>query len=179
MCEGCSTKARDGAIARRQFMRLAAAGAGAGLLAGTPAAASGKARALMLSCMDYRLVDDFVRFMEDKGLHDAYDHVTLAGASLGAISDRFAAWRSTFWSHLDVAIQLHHIEEVIVLDHRDCGAYKLALGEEAVDTPEKETLVHTEMMRTFALAVKQRHPELAVRGWLMALDGTSEEVRLA
>lgn len=179
MCKTCSSGEEDGGLGRRRFLQIAAAGAGLAAAAPQVAAASGKARALMLSCMDYRLVDDFVRFMEGHGMHDAYDHVVLAGASLGAMSDRFAAWRATFWAHLDVAIQLHHIEEVIVLDHRDCGAYKLALGEDAVDTPEKERMAHLDMMQSFAIAVKQRHPDLQVRGWLMALDGTTEAVPLA
>ena len=104
----------------------------------------------MLSCMDYRLVDDFVYFMAQQGLHDGYDHVVLAGASLGVMSEKFAAWHETFWTHLDVAIQLHHVEEVVVLDHRDCGAYRLALGAEAVDTPEKETAAHADTIRRFA-----------------------------
>lgn len=183
MCRNCSSGEEQGAVGRRQFMKLAAVGVGAGLAATTAAPgaarASGKAKALMLSCMDYRLVDDFVRFMDAHDLHDAYDHVVLAGASLGAISDRFAAWHGTFWAHLDVAIQLHQVEEVIVLDHRDCGAYKLALGAEAVDTPEKEMQVHSETMRAFAAAVREKHPTLAVRGWLMALDGSTEEVPLS
>lgn len=34
--------------------------------------------------MDYRLTDDTVAYMEGHGLHDKYDHVVLAGASLGA-----------------------------------------------------------------------------------------------
>lgn len=181
MCDDCKTRHDEAAIGRRQFMRLAAAGAGASvvLAAATPEAqASGKAKALMLSCMDYRLVDDFVYFMAKEGLNDAYDHVVLAGASLGATHEKFAAWHATFWSHLDVAIQLHHVEEVVVLDHRDCGAYKLALGAEAVDTPEKETEAHARTMLAFSQAVREKHPELKVRGYLMALDGSTEEVRL-
>ena len=172
MCDTCKSDDTR-AMGRRAFLRLAAAGAGVAAVA--PAAgAGGKAKALMLSCMDYRLVDDFVYFMAQQGLHDGYDHVVLAGASLGVMSEKFTAWHETFWAHLDVAIQLHHVEEVVVLDHRDCGAYRLALGAEAVDTPEKETAAHADTIRRFAAEVRRRHPDLAVRGYLMALDGSTE-----
>lgn len=132
----------------------------------------------MLSCMDYRLVDDLVTYMEGKHMHDEYDHVVLAGASLGVVSEKFADWHKTFWQHLDVAIKLHHIEEVIVIDHRDCGAYKLALGADAVDTPEKETAAHAKSIQDFARQVSEKHKELKVYGYLMALDGKAEEIKI-
>lgn len=166
-------------LGRRNFVRLATLGGGASLLGivGPGAAmAGGQAKALMLSCMDFRLVDDLVTFMEAQGLHDNYDHVVLAGASLGVVHDTFADWHDTFWQHLVVAKQLHHIAEVIVIDHRDCGAYRLALGEQALDSTEKETQMHQLTITEFALRVKARHPDLAVMGYLMALDGTAEEI---
>lgn len=167
-------------LGRRQLVALGLLGAGAlaaGLAPGA-ALAGGNAKALMLSCMDYRLVDDLIRMMEAQGLHDNYDHVVLAGASLGVVHEKFADWHDTFWQHLDVAKQLHQIEEVIVIDHRDCGAYRLALGEAAVDSAEKETQMHQLAISEFALRVKARHPDLAVKGYLMALDGSAEEIAL-
>lgn len=91
-------------------------------------ALSGHAEALLLSCMDYRLVDETERYMTNRGLRDKYDHVILAGASLGAMTDKYPSWNQTFWDHLDVSIKLHGIKKVIILDHRDCGAYKAILS---------------------------------------------------
>lgn len=166
------------AMARRDFIKLAALGAGAALFMSVApkARAGGHAKALLLSCMDYRLVDDLVVFMNGKGLKDDYDHVVLAGASLGVMSDTFADWHKTFWEHLDVAIKLHHVEEVVVIDHRDCGAYKIALGADAVATPEQETAVHTATLAAFAAEVHGRHPDLKVETFLMSLDGSVEPV---
>lgn len=165
-------------IGRRKFVGLASLGTGlALLLGGVPSLAkAGNAKALMLSCMDYRLIDDAVRFMDSQGLQDNYDHVVLAGASLGVVSDKFAAWHDTFWQHLDLAIQLHHIEEVIALDHRDCGAYKLAVGEEAVATVDKETAAHAQVLADFSRRVKAKHGGLGVQAYLMALDGSVESI---
>jgi carbonic anhydrase len=166
------------AMARRDFIKLAAIGAGAALLMSVApkARAGGHAKALLLSCMDYRLVDDLVAFMNARGLKDDYDHVVLAGASLGVVSDKFADWHDTFWQHLDVAIKLHHVEEVIVIDHRDCGAYRLALGPDAVATPDQETAAHAATLAAFAAEVHARHPDLAVETFLMSLDGKVETV---
>lgn len=165
-------------LGRRDFIKIAAIGAGAALFMSVApkARAGGHAKALLLSCMDYRLVDDLVAFMNAKGLKDNYDHVVLAGASLGVVSDKFADWHDTFWEHLDVAIKLHHVEEVIVIDHRDCGAYKLALGADAVATPDAESAAHAATLAAFAAQVHDRHPDLEVETFLMSLDGKVEAV---
>lgn len=171
-CLGCQA-----GLGRRRFMGLAGGTGLALLLGGFPRIVQGaSAKALMLSCMDYRLIDDTVRFMDSQGLQNNYDHVVLAGASLGVMSDKFAGWGDTFWQHLEIAIQLHHVEEVIAVDHRDCGAYKLALGADAVASPEKETSAHAEILADFSRAVKARHGKLGVQAYLMALDGSVETI---
>lgn len=158
-------------------MRLMSLGAGMSLVSiAAPLRASGKAQAIMLSCMDFRLVDDLVSYMDGHALHDEYDHVVLAGASLGAMHEKFAAWHQVFWDHVGLAVKLHHVEEIMVIDHRDCGAYKLAYGEEAVATPELETATHTRVLAAFKEEAGKRFPELRVRGFLMALDGTVEDI---
>jgi len=171
-CLGCHA-----GLGRRRFMGLAGGTGLALLLGGFPRIArAGNAKALMLSCMDYRLIDDTMRFMDSQGLQNNYDHVVLAGASLGVVSDEFAGWGDTFWRHLEIAIQLHHIEEVIAIDHRDCGAYKLVLGADAVASPEKETSAHAKILADFSREVKARHGKLGVQAYLMALDGSVESI---
>ena len=94
---------------RRNFLKLAALGGSVSLLGSfvpSTAQAAGGTDALLLSCMDYRLVDETERYMSGRGLRDKYDHVILAGAALGAITDKFPAWNQTFWQHLDVAIMV-------------------------------------------------------------------------
>jgi carbonic anhydrase len=173
--------APSGRIDRRRFMGLSIVAAATGLtLAGQPqsTSASGTAKALLLSCMDYRLIDDLVRFMDGQGLQNQYDHVILAGASLGVVSEGFSDWHLTFWQHLDVAIELHHVETVIVIDHRDCGAYRIALGVDPAASPETEYQQHRNVMLDFAMQLRERHPTLGLETYLMALDGSVEPVSL-
>jgi hypothetical protein len=81
---------------------------------------------LLLSCMDPRLLDDTVEFMNHDNLVNRYDHVILAGAALGALGgclDQYAHWRNVFFDHLAAAQKLHDIQDVYILEHRNCGAY--------------------------------------------------------
>jgi carbonic anhydrase len=165
-------------INRRRFLRLTAAAGGAALYSTlgtwTPLHAGGHADALLLSCMDYRLMDEIERYMTKRGLRDKYDHVVLAGAALGAMNDKFPAWGQIFWDHLDVAKKLHNINRVIIIDHRDCGAYKVILGEDFSKDVEKETTVHATQMAKLAQAITQKNPELKVELLLMDLCGEVE-----
>lgn len=175
-----SSKDQSPETTRRSFLRLAALGGGAVLLASTlpahVARAAGQTEALLLSCMDFRLMDDAERYMSGRGLRDKYDHIVLAGAALGAVTDKYPAWNKTFWEHLDIAIKLHNIHKVIVMDHRDCGAYKVILGEDFAKDPPKEKEVHANKLKELAGLIKKQHPKLGVELLLMSLDGKVESI---
>ncbi len=159
---------------RRRAMQAIAIGAGVSLLTTLQpgvARAGGHTEMLLLTCMDFRLVDDVETYMNARGLKDKYDHVILAGASLGALNDRFPAWSEVFWQHLDLAIQLHEVHRVMLLDHRDCGAYKMILGEAAVKDPDTELKAHVKQLYAVRNAILAKHPHMEVEIGLMALDG--------
>lgn len=126
---------------------------------------------LLLTCMDFRLQNETVTYMDRRGLRDKYDHIVLAGASLGVQIDQRPDWGRVFWDHLETALALHHITKVMVLDHLDCGAYKVFLGEAAVKTPEQEFLAHAQRLRLLRSAINQQNPMLEVELGLMGLDG--------
>lgn len=169
----------DQAVDRRRFITRLSLGGGALLLSTVApglARAAGNTEALLLSCMDFRLVDDTERWMATKGLKNKYDHVILAGASLGALNSKFPEWGKTFWGHLDVAIKLHHIKKVMILDHRDCGAYKVILGEDFGKDKQKENDIHARQMKELKARIVKKYPDLGVEMALMALDGKVDEV---
>jgi carbonic anhydrase len=164
------------AASRRGFIRLAALGGAAALFRLPSARAAGGIEAVLLSCMDYRLLDDVAMYMQARGLKDNYDHLILAGASLGALTDQQPAWGETFWEHLGIAIELHHVKRLMVMDHRDCGAYKVLLGTEHLKTRATERVAHAEMLMALRGQAATRHPGLPTELLLMNLDGTVETV---
>jgi hypothetical protein len=166
------------AINRRKFIQRVALGVGVSIL-GLPnvVAAAGQTEVLLLSCMDYRLIDETQRYMLRRGLRNKYDHVILAGASLGALTDKFPSWNKAFWEHLDVALDLHHITKVFLIDHRDCGAYKVILGEDFSKDADKELAIHSQKLTELEKMILSKHPNLIVEKHLMALDGKIETIK--
>ena len=75
-----------------------------------------------------------------------------------------------------MASDLHKIRKVIVLDHRDCGAYKVVLGEDFAKDPAKETAIHATQLRRLRTMIKEKYPALGVELLLMALDGKVQTI---
>jgi len=75
-----------------------------------------------------------------------------------------------------VALKLHNIKKVIVIDHRDCGAYKVILGEDFSKDPVKEKSIHTEKLSALANMIKAKYPTLEIELHLMDLSGNVEKI---
>lgn len=126
---------------------------------------------LLLSCMDLRLLDEIVAYMDGRNLTNRYDHVILAGAALGVVHAAHGHWAKTFWDHLALARELHDVAEVHILEHRECGAYRKLLGLHFANDPDAESQKHAEAAHALESLIRLQHPELTVRSFLMDLEG--------
>ena len=157
---------------RRRFLHLSA---GAGLLAAFPSlafGAEGNYDAMLLTCIDPRFPAPTFKYMQSRNMVGKYSQFTFAGASIGVVAPAFKTWEPAFWDNLATSMQLHHIPTVIAMNHRDCGAAKIAYGEAAVANPEIETATHKAALMEFKKQVAEKQPTLKVELGLMALDGT-------
>jgi len=162
---------------RRAFLSLTGGSvlaASFGMIASGALAASGNYEAMVLSCIDPRFQDLVDKQQAKDGLVGKYSAFTIAGASIAVVAPAFKAWHETFWDNLAASIQLHNIKKVIVVNHRDCGAAKIAYGEKMVSTPEMETATHKAALIEFNKQLKQKHPTLTSQLGLMSIDGTLE-----
>jgi hypothetical protein len=127
-----------------------------------------KADVLLLTCMDFRFFLEIAEIM--KGIK--YDHVILAGAALGAVWPDTPKWHEMFFNHVGLAIRLHQVERVIVLEHRDCGAYGPKecggfglLGRNP--DPDRERQVHAEQAAKLKTKIGSQYPSLGFSDCLL------------
>jgi carbonic anhydrase len=172
-CDCCAGLLKGG-FDRRSFMKL---GGAAGLAAAFPfaaAGAEGNYEAMVLSCIDPRFPEKTLNYMKDRGLLGKYSQFIIAGAAIGVVAPAFKDWQKAFWDNLAASIQLHHINGVIAIDHRDCGAAKIAYGDAKVANPQVETETHRAALMEFRKQVAERQPKLSIQTALMGLDGKVE-----
>ena len=152
------------------------------------------AEALLLTCIDYRFFTLIASKMEELNLTGKYDHFILAGAALGATLDFNADhlpapkppeckcrpllprlhWAQVFIEHVQIALQLHpSITQVVIIEHRECGAYKEFLEPNGypAPTPKKdpERDAHKAQADKLEGIIKRLFPSLTVTKWLASL----------
>ena len=162
---------------RRDFLSLtgrSVLAATFGMVSSGAMAATGHYEAMVLSCIDPRFQDLVDKQQAKDGLLGKYSAFTIAGASIAVVAPAFKEWHKTFWDNLGASIQLHNIKKVIVVNHRDCGAAKIAYGEKKVSTPEAETATHQAALLEFKKQMHAKHPQLGVQLGLMSINGKLE-----
>jgi len=139
---------------------------------------------LLISCMDLRLIDDIVLFMDRDNLTNRYDQFILAGAALGHFADanrdyytedawdHHFGWRESLSDHVRLAMKLHAIQDIYILEHRSCGAYNYFLRNPP-DRNNEESMHHKYAMELSDF-IRTEHPALHVHSFLMDLRGNVE-----
>ena len=159
---------------RRRFLHLTA---GAGLLAAFPSlafGAEGNYEAMLLTCIDPRFPEPTIKYMEGRHMSRQIQPVLLRRRfdrrGRARVQDLGAGVLGQS-RRLDAAAP--H-PEVIAMNHRDCGAAKIAYGEDEVANPKIETETHKAALMEFKKQVGEKQPKLKVELGLMALDGKVE-----
>ncbi len=147
------------------------------LLTAQPAkAGTHKAKALVLSCIDFRFLESEFSFLSLQHLDHQYDWMALAGASLALTGFPHTAEADAFWDQLDLSRQLHQIEKVIILDHQDCGAYASKIDPDLSQDPVREQQVHADYLNRAYWQIQKRHPELAVELYFVNLNAEVQSI---
>jgi len=144
-----------------------------------------KAKALVITCIDFRLIDEAIAYLNNMALLNEYDEMIVAGASLGyntscynvklnispppsplppQYRDLNSATNSTLWTdcvddHINISSVLHSISEIIVIDHLGCGAYNGQFGGTSANPINiyDELKYHVEQLNTFRTTINGKY----------------------
>lgn len=76
----------------------------------------------LVRCMDFRLTKDVHKWMEEKGIMNDCDMISIAGISK-AIADNPDSEESKFiLNQIGLSIKLHNTKTLYIMHHTDCGA---------------------------------------------------------
>ena len=133
-----------------------------------------KFKAMVLSCIDPRFQRLVYNNLKKKKLSGKYSAFTIAGAAVGVTHNKFKQWHKTFYDNLGTSIQLHKIEKLIVFNHKDCGAAKIANGKKEF-SPINEKKIHKESFFKIKKQIKKKFPNLKVELNLISSDNKITE----
>ncbi len=172
-----STSARSN---RRKFFRhLIGMGVMTAALTIDPAIARAEQKvpkALVLSCIDYRILEAERYFLSLQNLGGQYDFTALAGASLALSGMPHQHDAEAFWDQLDISYRLHHIQKVLILDHQDCSVYQYKIDPSLTNNPELELTTHTEYLSRAYWAIRDRYPDLNIELYFVNLNTEVKQI---
>ena len=125
-----------------------------------------KYKAMVLSCMDPRFQTPVYKFLKKKNLSGNYSLFTIAGAAVGVTHVKFKKWHNVFLDNLSTSIKLHEITRLIVINHEDCGAVKIAEGKNNF----KEEQIHKSSFLKLKKIVMKKFPKLKLEFHIMKLS---------
>jgi len=113
--------------------------------------------ALVVHCIDYRLQKYLNDWLDKNPGAGNYDRVAIAGGVL----DIYPVLKQ-----IELAVRIHRIKKVILVNHEDCRAYGSTgtFERHKADLTEAERKVHA------------LHIDLIVEKYYLKLDGTFEQV---
>ena len=128
-----------------------------------------KYKAMVLSCMDPRFQHLVHNYLKKQKLSGKYSAFTIAGAAVGVTHNKFKKWHKTFYDNLATSIKLHKIENLIVINHKDCGAAKIASGKKEFNK-FNEKKIHENSFLKLKKKIKKKFPKLKIELNLISLD---------
>ena len=120
-----------------------------------------KYEAMVLSCIDPRFQKPVHKHLKDKKLTGKFSAFTIAGGSIGVTNNKFKKWHSTFWENLETSINLHKINKLIVINHKDCGAAKIANNNKNFNS-SIENSIHKKSFSKLKKTLKKKFPNIKV-----------------
>lgn len=113
--------------------------------------------ALIISCIDFRFQRYLQKWLQKNFADKTYDYVGYAGGSKDLL---------TIIKQLDISVRLHHINQVVLIHHEDCGAY----GKES--THEN----HVKDLKKAKQTMSALYPHLQIDSYYLHLDGEFEKI---
>ncbi|MBI2017891.1 hypothetical protein HYS92_02465 [Candidatus Daviesbacteria bacterium] len=107
---------------------------------------------IIVTCIDFRFQKTINKWISQHIRPKIFDRVALAGGVKNL---------EVILGQIDIAVKLHHIKKVILINHEDCGAY----GKES--SPQK----HAEDLKNARAKVLGKYPNLEVEAYYLHLDG--------
>lgn len=114
--------------------------------------------AFIVACIDFRFQKYLKKWLEKNMVNKTYDYVGFAGATKDL---------ETIKKQLDISVRLHHIKEVVLIHHEDCGAY-------GVESTHDR---HVTDLNKAKKTILEKYPNLKINLFYLQFDGEFEEIK--
>lgn len=119
---------------------------------------------VVLTCMDFRFRPLIAEWINEQ-LDGKSDQIAMAGATKAILEETS---RDSALDYIGIAINLHHVRTLHIIDHIDCGAYG---GSAKFGDIDEETTFHLDQIHAAKKIVQERFANLEIVGHIIGFDG--------
>jgi len=125
------------------------------------------------ACVVWCFDDRFYKLLKAFGKEEAFGHIDLVKIAGGAkaLAGEASPDRDFLLNQLKTSVRLHGTNSVVLMLHRDCGAYG---GSKSFADADAEKAYLTDQLHRAKDIVKKEVPELSVWTYFADLDGLYE-----
>lgn len=124
-------------------------------------------KTLIIHCIDFRFGDAIKNYLKEKNLLGDCDIVSVAGAAKNIADPKMESDKEFMLRQISISASLHHIKEIIIMNHEDCGAYG---GRKAFASYDEEKNRLTEDMKKAAEIIHSQNPEIKITAVLAKIN---------
>ena len=125
-------------------------------------------KAMVLSCIYPRFQPIIYNYLKKKKLKGKYSSFTIAGSAIGVTANKFKRWHKAFWDNLSTSVKLHNIKKLIVINHRDCGAAKIANGDKKFNS-SIEHKMHKLSFKNIKTKLRKKYPKVKINFKILSI----------
>jgi hypothetical protein len=123
---------------------------------------------MVVRCMDFRFHAELPRLLAEHFGVECFEYDSPGGGCGGSKSFIDPDCRKIVLHALDLAVSLHSVKRLVIVDHMDCGAYG---GSERFGDLEVERQFHVERLQEAREIVREHHPQLETVLFIQDGDG--------
>lgn len=128
---------------------------------------------IIIHCIDFRLINKIREWMDENGLKNDSDVLSLAGG-IKDLVDGSKEIQDFILKQIGVSYNLHNARKVIIIQYSDCGAYKTNYN---FADEEAEFAQQLEDINTAEEMIKNYFDDISVEKiWIQMKDPHGEEV---
>src|SRR3989339_1609874 len=114
----------------------------------------------LIRCMDFRLTDAINKWLEEKGIMNDCDMISVAGIAKVIADDPDSPEAKFILKQFELSKKLHNTKTLYLMHHTDCGAYG---GHKAFANLEEEKAKYLADMEKAREVIKSVVPDLEVK----------------
>lgn len=136
---------------------------------------SHKCSSALIRCMDFRLTSAINKWLEEKGIMDDCDIISVAGISKSIAEDENSTDAKFILNQIELSVKLHDTKTLYLIHHTDCGAYG---GHSAFEDLETEKQKYNSDMAKAKELINTKFSDLEVKLVLVSIEDSGKVILL-